>query len=295
MSPQPDRRWLITGAAGMLGRDLAAVLAERGEDAVIAADRATLDLADAGAVRAAVGDLGLGGIVLNAAGWTDVDAAEDREEEALVINGTAVQTLAESCAAHDSVLVHVSTDYVFGGDGAVLDQLPEDREPAPINAYGRTKLAGEQAILRRCPDSGYLLRTAWLYGEHGPNFVATMLRLAAERETLGVVDDQSGQPTWTRDLAERMVDVATYRPPPGIYHATAAGETTWCGLARAAFALAGHDPDRISPLTTAELPRPARRPERSVLGHGRWAGSGLPPMGGWRERLARAFAAGVFG
>ncbi|MEJ7770351.1 MAG: dTDP-4-dehydrorhamnose reductase [Geodermatophilaceae bacterium] len=292
--------WLVTGAAGMLGRELADVLAADGSRGVLLADRATTDITDAAAVRLAVSKLGPRGVVLNAAGWTDVDAAETHEDEARAVNATAVRVLATACRDAGAALIHVSTDYVFGArapDAAPVEWVPaygEDAPTAPINAYGRTKLEGEGAVLDVCPDTGYVLRTAWMYGRHGRNFVSTMLALAATRDSVDVVDDQIGQPTWARDLAGLMVEIGHRRPAPGIYHATAAGETSWCGLARAAYAEAGLDPDRVRPVTTAEFPRPAPRPPRSVLGQGRWAAAGLAPLDHWREMLSRAFSAGTF-
>ncbi|HET6532824.1 MAG TPA: sugar nucleotide-binding protein, partial [Actinoplanes sp.] len=160
-------RWLVTGAGGMLGHDLCAVLARAGEADVVAATRADLDVTDAAAVRAAVAGAD---VVVNAAGWTDVDGAETAEEAATAVNGHAVRALAEAAGAR---LIHISTDYVF--DGTATDPYPEDARPAPINAYGRSKLVGERAVLAT---GGYVVRTAWLYGAHGPNFVRTMLRLA---------------------------------------------------------------------------------------------------------------------
>ena len=136
--------------------------------------------------------------------------------------------------------------------------------------------------------SATVIRTAWLYGAGGRNFVTTMARLAEERDQVNVVDDQHGQPTWSRDVAERIVDFTDAHAPAGIYHATNAGETTWFGLARAVFAHLGHDPDRVRPITTADFPRPAPRPAYSVLGHAGWARTGLKPLRAWEEALAAA-------
>jgi dTDP-4-dehydrorhamnose reductase len=278
---------LVTGAGGMLGRDLVAVL-DAGSAKVTPATRADLDLTDPAAVRAAVPGHD---VVVNAAAWTDVDGAETAEAAATAVNGAAVGSLAAACAGSGARLVHVSTDYVFAGDADT--PYAEDAPTAPVNAYGRGKLVGERAVARLLPDRGYVVRTAWLYGAHGGNFAATMLRLARRRDTLEVVDDQRGQPTWSYALAERLAALATGDAPPGIYHGTAAGATTWYGFARAVFALAGLDPDRIRPTTAAALPRPAARPAYSVLGHDRWAAAGLPPMTDWRADLRRAVAAGA--
>lgn len=278
----------------MLGRELADVLAADGSAGVVLADRTTLNVTDERAVRRAVSGLGPRGVVLNAAGWTNVDAAEAQEDQAAAVNGEAVRLLSSACQDSGAPLVHVSTDYVFGADAGAASAYAEDAPTAPINAYGRSKLEGEKAVLQICPDNGYVLRTAWLYGRHGRNFVSTMLGLAATHETVDVVDDQIGQPTWARELAARMVEVGRRQPAPGIYHATATGETSWWGLARAAYDVAGLDPDRVRPVTTAAFPRPAPRPARSVLGQGRWAEAGLAPLDGWREMLGRAFRAGTF-
>jgi len=280
-------RWLVTGAGGMLGRDLLAVLAGRPAEQVTAATRTDLDVTDPAAVRAGVAGHD---IVVNAAGWTDVDAAEEHEAEATAVNGDGVAHLARACAAHGARLLHVSTDYVFAGDATT--PYPEEAATAPVNAYGRSKLAGEQAVRRLLPETGYVVRTAWLYGAHGPNFVATMLRLAAQRPYVEVVDDQHGQPTWSYALAERLVELgeAAVRgtAPAGTYHGTAAGQTTWYGLAREVFRLVGLDPGRVRPTTSDRFPRPARRPGFSVLGHAGWGRAGLPPLPEWRVQLAAA-------
>jgi dTDP-4-dehydrorhamnose reductase len=274
-------RWLVTGAGGMLGRDLCDVLGRAGEADVVAATRADLDVTDPAAVRSAV--LGAD-VVVNAAAWTNVDGAETDETGATAVNGYAVRNLADAAGKR---LIQVSTDYVF--DGAASAPYPEEAPPAPINAYGRGKAVGEQAVLAA---GGYVVRTAWLYGEHGPNFVRTMLRLAAERDTLDVVDDQQGPPTWSYALAGQIVQLAgaaaAGRAAPGAYHGTASGSTTWFGLARAVFAEAGLDPSRVRPTTSDKFVRPARRPAYSVLGHDRWAGTGVAPLPGWRAMLTEA-------
>jgi dTDP-4-dehydrorhamnose reductase len=273
-------RWLVVGAGGMLGRDVVEVLTGRGV-AVTALTRADLDLCDATAVRAAVPGHD---VVVNAAGWTDVDGAETAYLEALAVNGTAVGVLAAVCRSAGARLLHPSTDYVFSGEATT--PYPEQAPTDPINAYGRSKLAGERAALA---EGAHVVRTAWLYGVHGRNFVATMLRLAGERDTVDVVDDQHGQPTWSYALAERLADLGSRADaPPGVYHGTASGATTWYGLARAVFAGAGLDPDRVRPITSDRLVRPARRPGYSVLGHGRWAAAGLAPMTHWETMLDRA-------
>ena len=280
-------RFLVTGAGGMLGHDLLTVL--RDHD-VTAATRAELDITDTAKVR----DLVAGhDVVINAAAWTDVDGAEADEAAATAVNGAGVAALAAACAATGARLVHVSTDYVFAGDAA--GPYAEDAPTAPVNAYGRSKLAGETAVLGALPDTGYVVRTAWLYGAHGGNFVRTMLRLAGEREFVDVVDDQVGQPTWSLELARALVALADAGAPAGVYHATAQGQTSWHGLAAAVFAEAGLDPARVRPTTSAAFVRPAPRPSYSVLGHDRWAAAGLAPLRPWRAMLAAALADPAFG
>ncbi|MGI5161754.1 dTDP-4-dehydrorhamnose reductase [Microbispora sp. CA-102843] len=272
-------RWMVAGAGGLLGTDLVALLREEGED-VVALTRLDLDVRDASAVADAVRDAAPD-VVVNCAGWTAVDDAETREEEALAVNGHAVRNLAAVCRER---LVQLSTDYVF--DGTAAEPYAEDAEPAPVGAYGRTKLAGERAALG---NGGTVVRTAWLYGSGGPNFVRTMTRLAAGEGAVSVVADQVGQPTWTADLAAQLFRLVTAGASPGIYHATSRGSTSWYGLAREVFELAGADPDRVRPVTAAEYPRPARRPANSVLGHGRWATTGIAPIRDWRDALHAAW------
>ena len=273
--------WLVVGAGGMLGTDLVAALGGR---TLTALTRAELDIADARAVRAAVEGHDM---VVNAAAWTAVDDAESREGEAFTVNATGAANLARACAASGAGLVQVSTDYVFAGDATV--PYPEDATTAPRSAYGRTKLAGEWAVRALLPDRSWIVRTAWLYGASGPSFVATMRRLEGERDTVSVVDDQTGQPTWTMDLAERVVAMVEAGSPAGIYHGTSSGSTTWRGLAQLVFELCGADPARVEATTTAAFPRPAPRPAWSVLGHDAWSATGLAPMRPWDEALRAAW------
>jgi dTDP-4-dehydrorhamnose reductase len=278
-------RWLITGAAGMLGRDLGLVLRRHGQ-AVTGLGRRELDITDPLAVAACIGEHDPD-VVVNCAAWTAVDAAEEQEAGALAVNGAGVASLAPVCLSHGSRLVQVSTDYVFGR--RPQPAYAEDDEPAPVNAYGRTKLAGERAALGM--PGGYVVRTAWLYGAHGPNFVATMLRQARAGSAVRVVADQRGQPTWTVDVAEQIVALIGAGAQPGVYHATSSGATTWYGLAREVFRLAGADPGLVSPVTSAAYPRPAPRPACGVLGHAAWARIGVAPIGDWDGALARALPA----
>jgi len=278
-------RYLVTGAAGMLGRDLQRALAGRD---VTAVSRAELDITDPRAVRAAVEGHD---VVFNTAAYTDVDGAESHEAEAFAINATGVGNLARAARLAGARLVTISTDYVF--DGTATEPYAEDTPRNPINAYGRTKAAGEELAIAEHPGGAFVVRTAWLYGADGPNFAATMLRLAASNPTVSVVDDQRGQPTWTADLAAQLVALMDADAPAGIYHATNSGQTTWFGFARAIFDESGLDPERVLPAESASYPRAARRPSYSVLGHDAWSAAGLPPMRPWREALAAAVAAGA--
>ena len=275
-------RWLITGAGGMLGQDIGHVLRRRSEP-VTALARGELDITDAPAVADCIG-AHKPDVVVNCAAWTAVDAAEEHEDEALRINGSGVANLAAQCQRHGSRLVQLSTDYVFGK--TEQRSHSENDSPAPVNAYGRTKLTGERAALG-VPGS-YVVRTAWLYGAHGPSFVRTMIGRARAGASVQVVDDQRGQPTWTIDVAEQIVALIRAGAEPGVYHATSSGETTWYGLAREVFRLIGADPGQVTPVTSAAYPRAVARPGCSVLGHGAWARAGLAPIGAWDDSLARA-------
>jgi dTDP-4-dehydrorhamnose reductase len=278
-------RVLITGASGMLGRDLQAALA--GHE-VTALGRGDLDVTDAAAVAAAVRGHD---VVVNCAAYTKVDDAEAHESEAYAVNATGPANLAEACAETGARLVTVSTDYVFHGDATepYAEDLPRD----PINAYGRTKAAGEELALAAHPAGTYVIRTAWLYGEHGPNFAQTMLNLAKTKDSWSVVDDQLGQPTWTADLAAQIVALLGADAPAGIYHGTNSGQATWYEFARAVLEESGLDPERITPTDSTAFVRPAPRPSYSVLGHDAWAAAGIAEMRPWREALADAVASGA--
>ncbi|MEV6505404.1 dTDP-4-dehydrorhamnose reductase [Streptomyces sp. NPDC051642] len=282
-------KWLVTGAGGMLGHDVLEELARRGEQ-FVGLDRAALDITDPASVDRAFAEHHPD-VVVNCAAYTAVDDAETDEERALRINGEGPRLLARACAASGARLVHVSTDYVFDGE-ARSTPYPENHATAPRTAYGRTKLAGEQAVLEELPGASAVVRTAWLYGAHGRNFVRTMIELEARRDTLDVVDDQCGQPTWSADVAKQVVVLGaklSHRDGPhGIFHATSSGEATWFELAREVFRLIGTDPDRVRPTNSEAFVRPAPRPAYSVLGHDRWKEAGLEPLRDWREALAAA-------
>ena len=264
-------RIMVCGAHGMLGGRVVEEAAARGHE-TIASDLPDLDLAQVDAVRdrlaAEAPDA-----VINCAAYTDVDKAEEQEALALTVNADAAAHL----AAHAPYLVHVSTDYVFAGDAS--EPYTESSEPSPRTAYGRTKLAGDRAVLA-AGDAHAVVRTAWLYGGGGKNFVDTILGLAASRDEIKVVADQVGSPTWAGHLAPALVDVAERRGA-GVFHATGEGQCSWHDLATAAVEAAGIA-CRVLPCTTAEFPRPAPRPAYSVLDTERSDGVRLPP---WRDGL----------
>jgi dTDP-4-dehydrorhamnose reductase len=284
---------LVPGGHGQLGRELAA----RAE-VVRAPGSAELDVTNAGAVVEAVQALAAAAqenghrpVVVNAAAYNAVDAAETDGTRAFAVNGDGPRLLAAACAAANVPLVHVSTDYVFPGDG---DHPYEATDPVrPRSVYGTTKVAGETGVLGSGARA-WVVRTSWVYGAHGDNFVKTMAKLAFSRDTVSVVDDQRGSPTWTGDLAEGLLALAARvvtddAPAERVLHCTGGGDTTWFGFARAVFEELGLDPERVRPCTTDEFPRPAPRPAYSVLSDRSWREAGLPPMRPWREALAAAF------
>ncbi|ROS57268.1 MULTISPECIES: dTDP-4-dehydrorhamnose reductase [Frigoribacterium] len=285
MAAPQNSKYLVTGARGMLGTDLLEALFGRD---VTVLGRADLDVTDRDAVFAAVEGHD---VVINAAAYTAVDAAETDEEAALAVNGTAAGLLAEATASVGAKLVQVSTDYVFDGDAAT--PYAEDATIAPVSAYGRTKAEGEKLALAANPEGTFVVRTAWLYGAHGGNFAKTMVKLAGSHDTVKVVDDQLGQPTWTADLAAQIVALLDSDAPAGVYHGTNSGSTSWFEFARAVFDEAGLDPARVLPTDSSTFVRPAPRPSYSVLGHDAWGRAGLAPMRPWREALAEAASRGV--
>jgi dTDP-4-dehydrorhamnose reductase len=276
-------RLLITGAAGMLGQDLAAAASAAGHE-VTALARAELDISDASAVDAAVG-AARPDAVLNCAAYTNVDGAETEPELATLINGDGAGHVARAAAAAGALTVHVSSDYVF--DGRKGTPYVESDPTGPLSVYGTSKLAGELAVAGAAPDAHTIVRSSWLFGLLGPCFPATILRLARERDELSVVDDQIGCPTSTAHLARALVEIAA-QPPAGIVHVAAGDECSWFDFATALVAAAGLSCE-ITPGTTADLGRPAPRPAYSVLRSERHA----PVLPSWREGLADYMAAGV--
>ena len=284
--------WLVIGASGMLGTDLCRVLERRGIS-VTAPGRGALDLLDPVAVGEAVA---AHDVVVNCAAWTAVDDAETHEDEAFEINAVVPGVLARAAAEHERLIVQVSTDYVF--DGTARTPYDEDAALGPRSAYGRTKAAGEHAVRAAAPAHHLVVRTAWLYGAHGSCFPRTIARLARERGSVNVVEDQVGQPTWTVDVAELVCRLVEGGAPAGTWHATSAGETSWFGFAQRVVEAAGLSPELVSAITSADAagrsgPDPrAPRPAYSVLGHEKLHAHGIGAIGPWEERW-QAAASGV--
>jgi dTDP-4-dehydrorhamnose reductase len=276
---------LIFGAEGQLGRELAKTAPEGWQ--ILALGRKQFDIVDDEAVNAIIGRE-RPNIVINAAAFTDVDAAESEEAKAFRINAEAPGNIASACERHGARFIHISTDYVFGGEGDTPFK-PGDR-PTPLGAYGRSKLAGEETVLAY-PDT-LVVRSAWIYAAHGRNFLDTMLRLMAERDEIAVVADQTGTPTHARSLA-RAIWALAEAGATGIHHFTDAGATTWHGFASAieeeARKLGLITGCTVRPIATADYPTPARRPACSVLDcSAAWAITGRPRD--WRDELAGVLA-----
>jgi dTDP-4-dehydrorhamnose reductase len=274
-------RVLITGAGGQVGRELVESFGADGHHEVLAFDHSTLDVADRDAVLAAVTSTRPDAIVHPAA-WTAVDACESDPDRAFVVNTLGTRHVADAARRVSAPVHYVSTDYVF--DGSKLDPYVEWDDPSPASVYGRSKLAGEREL-----DGGStIVRTSWVCGFHGGNMVKTILRVADEREILSFVDDQRGHPTFADDLATMIKRLVTDRRP-GVYHVTNQGPVSWYEFARAVMEAAGHDPERVKPVSTADLqpPRPAPRPANSVLDNAALRLSGLELLPDFREPLGR--------
>ena len=305
---------LLTGKTGQVGSELLRLLPQFGE--VIAPDRSALDLLDTGNLRRVVRDI-RPQLIVNAAAYTAVDAAENDETAAHAINADAPAVFAEEARKIGAAIVHYSTDYVF--DGSKATPYEEADPTNPINAYGKSKLAGEQAV-RTSNVPHLIFRTSWVYGTHGRNFLMTILRLATEREELRIVRDQTGAPTWAREIAdstakilagaiEQSSVVSAFSGVDGTHHMTAAGETTWYEFANTILEEAARVPGEVSwfaeatrgrplitkriiPITTAEYPTPASRPVYSVLSNSRLFRTFGIELPDWRTQLQRAFSIG---
>jgi dTDP-4-dehydrorhamnose reductase len=275
-------QFVITGAAGMLGQDLAAAAKGAGHE-VVALPRADLDISDQAAVDDALAS-SHAEVVVNCAAWTNVDGAETSPDEALEINGAGAGNVARAAAAAGAWTIHISSDYVF--DGTKRSPYLESDVVAPASSYGRSKLEGEHEVAAAAPGRYTIVRSSWLFGAGGPCFPATILRLAAERDELSVVDDQVGCPTFTGHLAQALVALAASASPPlGLLHIAGGGECSWYEFAREIVAVSGVSCE-VRPCTTAEMPRPATRPAYSVLRSEREA----PALPDWHRGLAEYIA-----
>lgn len=282
-------RIVIAGAGGQLGGFLSSLAAGEGRD-VMALTSSQWDITDPAAAERIVQR---GDVVINCAAYTNVDAAESDEAGAYAVNATGPENIAKACARAGARFIHVSTDYVFNGDFGGADPRPyEPSDPtAPAGVYGRSKLAGEKAVLEALPEA-VVVRTAWVYtGGDGKDFVAVMRRLAAGDGPVRVVHDQVGSPTYVGDLAAALLQVADDRVPGPILHAANEGAVSRFEQTRAIFSECGADPERVQPVSTAEFPRPAPRPSYSALSGRESAAAGLRPLRPWRAALVAALAA----
>lgn len=276
------KKVLLIGADGMLGGELKERLEKKYE--VVGTTLETLDICNRDAVFAKANEV-KPYFIINCAAFTNVDACEVKEDVALAVNGTAVGNIADAAKANDATFIHISTDYVFAGDLEVDKAYTEDMEPNPVSAYGRTKLVGEQNAAKA--EKYYILRTAWLYGIRGKNFVKTMLRLSKEKDEISVVDDQNGSPTTTTTLCEIIEAIMEKEPEYGIYHSTNEGFTTWCKFTRKIFELANID-TKVKAITSKEYkemyPQSSDRPTNSKLSKEKLHKIGINPKP-WEEAL----------
>jgi dTDP-4-dehydrorhamnose reductase len=280
--------WLITGGSGQLGIEVSQELDKHGI-AFDARSSKDLDITQSSRVTEAIEKLAPT-VVINCAAWTDVDGAESHEIDASRVNSDGPENLAVAAKLCNSKLIHVSTDYVFSGEAQAPWQIEDEIDPQ--SAYGRTKAQGEGHVLAIHPENSFIVRTAWLYSPWGKNFAKTMTKLALKGDSeVRVVNDQVGQPTSASDLAKQLVKLGLSTSPAGIYHGTNSGQATWFEFAQEIFKLSGADVGRVTPVSSSEYPRPAKRPSYSVLSHDAWASTPIKPLGDWRIALADAMPA----
>lgn len=280
--------WLILGSSGQLGIAVSQELGERVSD-FRAWSRRDLNVTQGPIVKAFVAQLSPR-LIVNCAAWTDVDRAESHEIAASRVNSDGAENIAVAAKECGARFIHISTDYVFSGEGASPWEVDDVIDPK--SAYGRTKAEGEARVVTSYSDNSFIVRTAWLYSPWGKNFAKTLTRLAIYGEVeVPVVSDQVGQPTSAMDLAKQLVDLGLSDAPAGIYHGTNSGQATWYEFAQEIFKLAGADVRRVVPVSSSEYPRPAKRPGYSVLSHKAWAKTLIEPMRDWRIALAEAMPA----
>ena len=281
-------KWLLFGGSGQVGRSLA-VLLENFQDEVLVPTRTDIDLSNSKELHEFITGFEPD-VVVNAAAWTDVPGAESLKNQQAVeeINSNFPAILARLLNDSDAKLIHLSTDYVFGGSRDI-PWLEEDIT-SPLNAYGKSKLSGEQAILEIGNSSPLILRTGWVYSPYGTNFVKKIIRkLIKSNDQLSVVNDQVGQPTSATEIGRAIIDAVNEDLEGGVYHYSSSGKTTWYGLACEIASHLGLDSSRINPILTRELNDPVTRPEFSVLSHNKWIDHGMRTPADWRETLDLEF------
>ena len=281
--------WVITGGGGQLGTALSNLLTEEKID-YHSFRRDQLDITKSDQV-AKVENFSPKAII-NCAAWTDVDGAESNFAAACEINRDGAQNLALLARELRIPLIHISTDYVFSGESSI--PWKESDKTSPVNAYGRSKLEGERAILHCYPEGSYIIRTSWLYSPWQKNFAKTMLLRALQNIPSKVVNDQIGQPTSAIDFARQIYLILTTRVPFGIYHGTNSGQTSWFGFAQEIYRLAGAPLDLVSAVSSSDLPIRTKRPRYSVLGQEKWESFNIPIMRDWQSALESVFPQIIF-
>jgi dTDP-4-dehydrorhamnose reductase len=280
-----EMKWAITGGSGQLSRSLLDLLDKEGVPYTVWSHK-DLDVADDSSISV-IKEISPD-LLINCAAWTNVDAAEEFPEKATRVNQVGPRNMARAAKELKIPLVHISTDYVFSGQSR--QPWSTDSKTEPISTYGLSKLLGEKEISKNLDANFYILRTAWLYGPYGRNFSKTILKKAlTSKDSINVVNDQIGQPTTTKSLAQQIFKVAKSHVPSGIYHATNTGQASWWDFARVIFELAGEDVERVRPSTSEDFPSKVKRPKYSVLDQSAWSKVGMETMPEWREALKEVF------
>jgi len=274
-------RILILGGSGILGSEVLNQLQVRNID-YVSPKSSDLDIRDRGSLESFIGDFKPNWII-NCAAWTNVDGAEDSFDSALELNSVAVKNIAEVAKKYECPMIHISTDYVF--DGASSNPYSETAPVNPVNRYGQSKLQGETTLLSAYPEGSYVIRTSWLYGTKGKNFVKTMAKKALNGENARVVDDQEGSPTSARDLAIGIIQLIESQPVPGIYHYSNTGSCSWFELAQAIYEKVGADSNLVEPIPSASLDLNAKRPRYSLLSKEKWNSAGISEIPDWESSL----------
>jgi len=278
-------KWAITGGSGQLSRSLVDLLDKEGVP-YVALSHKDLDVADDSSISV-IKEISPD-LLINCAAWTNVDAAEEFPEKATRVNQVGPRNMARAAKELKIPLIHISTDYVFSGQSR--QPWSTDSKTEPMSTYGLSKLLGEKEISKNLDADFYILRTAWLYGPYGRNFSKTILKKAlTSKDPISVVNDQIGQPTTTKSLAEQIFKVAKSHVPSGIYHATNTGQASWWDFAREMFELAGEDIERVRPSTSEDFPSKVKRPKYSVLDQSAWSKVGMETMPEWRRALKEVF------